>query len=122
MTRASILEEVSMGRSSMARRISNAIFVAACVAAPAVFWALSQTQAVGTSSAATLVISALLTLGWLLVALDVRNFACGKPINLSPVFLDARAEHTLFRWMSLTVDLACLGIVGVLTIRVLAAP
>ena len=109
-----------MGHSSSARGMASTLFLVSCLGAPAVFFAFFG-QAPDNEYRFSLFVASLFTLLWLVLAHDIKNFAHGRRVFLSPIHIEAKPEHTQARWVSLVVDLGFMLYMAYLAGRLLLA-
>jgi hypothetical protein len=117
------LQAISSGGSPSLRFASQLLFAAVCLLSPAVFWlfAYAATATDKMAQAQSWAMCLLLTVGWLGLAYDVRNFAHGKRVYLSPASLVASQDNVYARWFSFLADLLAIGVVLYLASKEFAA-
>jgi hypothetical protein len=103
----SFFDRISMGKSVNARQAANVIFVFACLCIPGFF---VENQGLKNTSLEALGLGFLMSIGCLLFANDIRNFAYGKKVHLdNSLYFDANTDNTQVRWISLVLDLFLVG-------------
>lgn len=95
---------IAMGESEAAKRSSAAMFFAASVLSPAVFYSFFDISATGEQLWYSFLGALAFTFVWLVAAHDVKNFAHGHRVFLNPVHLDATLENSQGRWISFVID------------------
>ncbi len=95
---------IAMGESETAKRSSAAMFLAASVLSPAVFYSFFDISGMGEQLWYSFFGALVFTFVWLVAAHDVKNFAHGRRVFLDPVHLDASEDNSQGRWISFVID------------------
>jgi hypothetical protein len=111
MATENFFDRISTGKSENARNASNIFFVFACLCIPGLFVsAIKDDQTLKMEGFESWGFGFIFSIGILMFANDIRNFAYGKKVHLdNNLYYEGNIENTPVRWLSLLIDLLLVG-------------